>query len=81
MLASSGNQLLIELPPGSAPSRGVAGPALEAVFRPSAPSETWVAAPGPPGRAQHPWDEAHRTVRDPESVRGNGKDWTKSGSA
>jgi subtilisin family serine protease len=68
MATRPGYQLLIELPAGPLPAHGADGSGLEAVFGPRAPAPSWVAAPRPPGRAEHPWDEAHRAVRDPASA-------------
>jgi hypothetical protein len=62
-----GQRLLLELRPGTGPASAAAA-GLESVSRPAGPAPGWVAAPRPAGRAEHPWDEAHRAVRDPSSV-------------
>jgi hypothetical protein len=64
MTITTSRRLLLELPPHAALERLPAVSALEALPSPSAGGR-WAAAPRPPGPSAHPWDEAHRAVRDP----------------
>jgi hypothetical protein len=57
------HRLLIEIP--RVPT---AAAALEAVSRPGTPLTAWAAVPRPSAPTSHPWDAAHRAVRDPASV-------------
>ena len=66
MIARLGHRLLVELPHGAASECGTAG--LESVFRPSTPAPAWVAVPRSTGQLEHPWDEAHRAIREPASI-------------
>ncbi|MDY3562405.1 S8 family serine peptidase [Gemmata sp. JC673] len=67
LVAGGARRVLVEVPPDSGLERASAAAGLESVARPSS-SPGWAAAPAPGGAAEHPWDQAHRAVRDPGSV-------------
>jgi hypothetical protein len=57
VITRGSNRLLLEL------SDRHGAPGFEAVAAPG-----WVAAPAGAGASEHPWDQAHRAVREPTAV-------------
>src|SRR5262245_43685883 len=66
MPITHGRRLMLELP--STASIPAVGAALEAVSPPQADAPAWAAASAPGGASEHPWDQAHRAVRDPAAI-------------
>ncbi|HJZ54087.1 MAG TPA: S8/S53 family peptidase, partial [Gemmataceae bacterium] len=61
-------RLLLEVPPAPGLERAASGRGLESLVQPAGGTPGWVVAPAPAGQAEHPWDQAHRAVRDPAAV-------------